>query len=406
MILSADWLIDGTGSAALRAPRITTRADKIESIESGENGVPQASRLCHDDHFPGCTIMPGMIDAHVHLAFAALATHAEVVEQVSTETEMALVQRAIANAQAALRAGITTLRDCGSRGWVSLAVRDAVRRGQVIGPDVLVSGMPITTTNGHLHYLGLVADTQDEVRDAAERMVHSGADFIKIVATGGNMTPSSDRLKCQYDTASIRTAVEVGRQAGLHTAAHVLARCAIPQCVETRVRTIEHCAWRVSEDRYEFDPELARQMVAQDQYACFTMSAPTWRSVRPNVAGLDQSLMGDLDARFEHERRTIDAGVKYLLHTDAGVRQTPFGHSLAIGVQAAANELRLTPMEAIQAVTRNAAEAIGLHDRGVVLPGKRADLLVVEGNPLQDLAALTRVRAVMRAGVWVEAGTP
>lgn len=116
------------------------------------------------------------------------------------------------------------------------------------------------------------------------------------------------------------------------------------------------------------------------------------------MSGLDTSLMGDLDARFEHERRTIDAGVKYMIHTDAGVRQTPFGPSLALAVQAAAKELHLTPMEVIQAVTRFPAEGLGLKDRGVLLPGKRADLFIVEGNPLQDLSALLRVRAVVCGG--------
>jgi imidazolonepropionase-like amidohydrolase len=323
------------------------------------------------------------------------------VHQISTETESILIARAIGNAQAALRAGITTLRDCGGRGLVSLVVRDAIRQGLVVGPDVLASGMPITTTTGHLHYLGLIANTELEVRAAAERMAAAGVDFVKIIATGGNMTPSSDRFQCQYSTASLRAAVEVGRRAGLHTAAHVLAYGAILQCVEAGVRTIEHCMWRVNEERYEFNPELARRMAANGQYAGFTMSAPTWRSIRPEMTNLDQALFLDLDARFELERRTIDAGVKYMLHTDAGVRQTPFGPSLALGVQAAARELRLTPLEAIQAVTHTPAAALGLADRGVVRPGKRADLILIDGNPLDDLSALLRVRAVMKGGVWV-----
>ncbi len=396
MHLSADWLIDGTGGPALRDPRVTIHGDRIAAIESRGMTPSGAGR-----HFPGCAILPGMIDSHVHLTFAALATHPDVVRQVSTEPESVLIARSIGNAQAALRAGVTTLRDCGSRGLVSLIVRDAIRQGLVVGPDILASGMPITTTLGHLYYLGLVADTEAEVRAAAERMVREGVDFIKLVATGGNMTPSSDRMKCQYDTASLCAGVEVARKAGLHTAAHVLARCAIPQCVETGVRTIEHCMWRVTEDRYEFEPDLAKRMIDQEQYAGFTMTAPTWRSVVPDTAGLDRSLMGDLEARFAAERRTIEAGVKFMIHTDAGVRQTPFGSSLAIAAHAAANELRLTPAEAIRAVTQTPAEGLGLTDRGVLQSGKRADLFVVEGNPLDDLSALRRVKAVIKAGAWV-----
>jgi imidazolonepropionase-like amidohydrolase len=396
MLLTADWLIDGTGAAAKRAPQIRIADGRIADVTE-DRGPP----VTVDHAFPGCTILPGLIDTHVHLTFAALDTHPQVVQQVSTETDQVLLARAIGNAQAALRAGVTTLRDCGGRGLITLAVRDAIRQGLVVGPDLLVSGMPITTTNGHLYYLGLIADTESQVRDAAARMVAAGVDFLKIVATGGNMTPSSNRLACQYDTASLRTAVDVGRQAGMHTAAHVLAKCALPQCVEAGVRTIEHCMWRVTDDRYQFDPDLARRMVDNNQFAGLTFTAPTWRKVLPNLANLDMSLMGDLDVRFAHERRTIDAGVKFTIHTDAGVRQTPFGPSLALAVQAAVLELRLTPLEAIRAVTGTAAEAIGLTDRGILATGKRADLLVVDGDAARDPAALRRVRVVMRGGVWV-----
>src|SRR5262249_58537037 len=137
-------------------------------------------------------------------------------------------------------------------------------------------------------------------------------------------------------------------------------------------------------------------LVANGQYVGFTMSAPTWRKVVPGTAGLDTKLIGDLDDRFATERRTIEAGVRYLLHTDAGVRQTPFGPSLALGAHAAVHELRLTPMEAILAITRLPAEALGLGDGGIVHVGKRADLIVVEGAPLSDMGALLRIKPVMR----------
>src|SRR5262249_25171548 len=143
-------------------------------------------------------------------------------------------------------------------------------------------------------------------------------------------------------------------------------------------------------------------LVANGQYVGFTMSAPTWRKVVPGTAGLDTKLLGDLDDRFATERRTIEAGVRYLLHTDAGVRQTPFGPSLALGAAAAVRELRLTPMEAILAITRSPAEALGLTDRGALQPGKRGDLIVVQGNPVSDIGALLRIRAVICGGQMIQ----
>jgi imidazolonepropionase-like amidohydrolase len=400
--VTADWLIDGTGDAARRSSRVTVTGEKIQVIEAETAGHSAST----DWSFPGCSILPGLIDAHVHLTFAALGTHEEVVRMVSAESETELTARAIANAQAALRCGVTTLRDCGGPHLSTIIVREAIRKGHVLGPDILASGRPITTRKGHLHYIGILADSETEVRAAAERLMvsHEKADFLKIVATGGNMTAGSDRFGCQYDTNCLRAAVEVGRKNGVHTAAHVLSPCALGPCIDAGVHTIEHCSWRVSEGRYVYDSELARRLVANGQYVGFTMSAPTWRKVVPGMAGLDNKLMGDLDDRFETERRAINAGVKYLLHTDAGVRQTPFGPSLALGAHAAVHELGLTPMEAIAAVTRIPAEAVGLTDRGVLQPGKRADLIVVEGNPLVDMGALVRVKAVMRAGqmIWVD----
>src|SRR5207302_6902091 len=153
--------------------------------------------------FPGCTVLPGLIDTHVHLVFSALSSNAAVVEQVTGETDEQLLRRALANARAALRAGVTTVRDCGGRGRVTQEVRDRIRRGEAEGPDVLSCGAPITTRTGHCHWLGLVADTPLEVRAAAERMLAQGADFLKVMATGGNMTPSSDPMRAPYDTGTL-----------------------------------------------------------------------------------------------------------------------------------------------------------------------------------------------------------
>src|SRR5205085_10273371 len=124
------------------------------------------------------------------------------------------------------------------------------------------------------------------------------------------------------------------------------------------------------------------------------------RAFLPQLAGNTSGPVRRLDARFACERRLIDSGVRYTLHSDAGVRLTPIDR-FDLGLRAAARELRLTPAEVLVAATATAAEALGLTDRGVVAAGKRADLLVVEGNPLQDLACLARVRAVLKAGRWV-----
>jgi len=279
-------------------------------------------------------------------------------------------------------------------------VRDRIRRGDAEGPDVLACGMPITTRTGHCHWLGLIAEGRDEAGRAAERMLREDADFLKVMATGGNMTPSSDTMRAQYDPETLCLIADLGRSAGKHTAAHVLSRAALPGAVAARMRTIEHCDWRVEESRYEFDPELARRIIDQEQFVGLTMSGLARRAFLPQIAQDTSGLVRRLDARFACERQMIDAGIRYTLHSDAGVRLAPIDR-FDLGLRAAVLELHITPAEALTAATATAAAAIGLNDRGTLKPGQRADLLIVESNPLTDLSCLAKVRAVMKAGKWV-----
>lgn len=395
VVLTADRLWDGTGAAPLVRPTVRIVGERIESVERGL--LPPSSCSGARLDFPGCTILPGLIDTHVHLVMSAQDTNEAIIEQVLRESDEQLLARSLTNAAAALRAGITTVRDCGGKGTIVQQVRDKIRRGAAPGPDVLSCGSPITTTRGHCWWLGLIADTHDQVRQAAERMLTEDADFLKVMATGGNMTPSSDPMKAQYDPAALKTIADIGRRAQKHSAAHVLSRSALPGVVAANYRTIEHCDWRVEEFRYEFDPELARKIVDQNQYVGLTLSGLARRAFLPQVRGLNIGPVQRLDMRFACERRMLDFGVRYTLHTDAGVRMTPIDR-IDLGLQAAQVELKLTPSEILRGVTATAAEAIGLPDRGVVAAGRRADLIVVEGDPLTDLACIGKVRAVIRAG--------
>src|SRR5262245_41307981 len=195
LILTADRLFDGSGSAAIVRPTLSLSGECVEAVERGL--LPPAGCSGERLDFPGCTVLPGLIDTHVHLIFSALETNEAIIEQVGRESEEELVARALANARAALHSGLTTVRDCGGKGQLVQRVRDLIRSGRAEGPDVLACGAPITTRTGHCHWLGLVADTGAEVRGAAERMLTEGADFLKVMATGGNMTPGSDPMRPQ-----------------------------------------------------------------------------------------------------------------------------------------------------------------------------------------------------------------
>jgi imidazolonepropionase-like amidohydrolase len=396
LLCTADRVFDGQALVRGAAVRVTGPA--LSAV--GEAALLAGNDASERHDFHGCTILPGLIDTHVHLVFSALDTHEAVVEQVVRETDEQLLARALANARAALHSGITTVRDCGGKGRITQEVRERIRRGEAEGAEVFSCGMPITTSTGHCHWLGLTADTHAEAERAAQCMLAEDADFLKVMATGGNMTAGSDPMRPQYPPETLTRIAEIGRTANRHTAAHVLSRSALPAVVAARIRTIEHCDWRVEEDRYEFDPELARRIRDEGLFVGLTMSGIARRAFLPQIQGLTSGPVRRLDARFACERRLLDSGVRFTLHSDAGVRWTPIDR-FALGLRAAAVELHLTPAEVLTATTATAAEAIGLTDRGVLRPGQRADLLVVDGNPLTDLVCLEKIRAVLQAGKWV-----
>ncbi len=400
-LCTADRVFDGTSLV----PHGTVRVAGEYLAAVGDAALTPGSIVAERHDFPGCTMLPGLIDTHVHLVFSEADTNEAVVEQVGRESPEELLSRALANARAALLSGVTTVRDCGGKGRITQEARVRIARGEAIGSDVLSCGMPITTTTGHCHWLGLIADTRAEVERAAEQMLAEEADFLKVMATGGNMTPSSDPMRPQYAPDTLLRIAEIGRTANRHTAAHVLSRSALPGVVAARIRTIEHCDWRVEEDRYELDPELAKRIVGEGLFVGLTMSGIARRAFLPQIKGNTIGPVRRLDARFACERRMLDSGVRYTLHSDAGVRWTPIDR-FAVGLRSAAVELGLTPSEVLTAATATAAEAIGLSDRGILSAGRRADLLVVEGNPLTNLACLENVRAVMKAGKWVIRSIP
>ncbi len=398
LIITADRLWDGIASSTMQRAIVQVTETKIESVRQSL----MAPATCQGEvaHFPGCTILPGLIDTHVHLVFAALETNDAIIRQVGSESDQELLTRALANAKAALHAGLTTVRDCGGRNRVVQEARDRIHRGDAEGADILACGMPITTRTGHCHWLGLIGESFDEVDAACTKMIEEGADFLKVMATGGNMTPSSNPMVAQYDAASLRRIVERGRAVGIHSAAHVLSQAALPAVVEANFRTVEHCDWRVEEYRYEFNPTLARRMVDQSQFAGLTLSGTARRAFLPEVRAWTDGPARRLDMRFAAERQMIEAGVRYTIHSDAGVRMTPIDR-FALGLRCAEIELQLTPIEVLRAATSTAAEAICLSDRGILQAEKRADLLIVEGDPTRDLSSLERVRAVMKAGRWI-----
>ncbi|MDP2327001.1 MAG: amidohydrolase family protein [Dehalococcoidia bacterium] len=334
----------------------------------------------------GCTVMPGLIEAHAHLCFNA-GTDWRAVYDGDTPASMLL--RMAGAARRMLDAGITTVRDLGAPTDLSVELRDALRAGAIVGPDLLVSGAPITTTGGHCWFMDGEADGELGVRIAVRERKRAGVDWIKVMASGGNMTPGSNPFRAQFSAAELTAVVEEAHRVGLRVAAHAHGVEGIRAAVEARVDTIEHCSFQTDRGSVR-DDALVAEIAARE-----IIVSPTVTGGLGAQQGTERwSLRADLT------RALFAAGARVVMSTDCGIPNTPH-EDLGRAIQTLQRLADIPPAEALRRATSTSAELLGLPDRGVIQAGRRADLLVVEGDPTEDLEALQRVRLVVRAGTVV-----
>ncbi len=318
MALRAAWLFDGTGSALIPDPVVLIKGHTILDVGSGV-AIPDGVRMTD---LGGATLLPGLVDTHVHLAFD---TSADVVGHLARQADDEVVDAMAAAARTALRGGVTTVRDLGDRGYLSLGLR-----GRADLPHILAAGPPITTPDGHCHFLGgATAPTATGVRAAVRERAERGVDVIKIMASGGNLTPGSRQEASQFPAGVLRAAVDEAHRLGLPVTAHAHATSAIADSVAAGVDGLEHASFWAA-DGIDSPAELVR-------------------------------------------------------------------YSPAILVQ-----LGMSPAQALRVITSGAAAVCGVGNRkGRIAAGYDADILAVGGDPLSELDALHRIRAVYARGAAV-----
>jgi imidazolonepropionase-like amidohydrolase len=300
-----------------------------------------------------------------------------------------MLLRMAANGRRMLQAGITTVRDLGAPTGLSIEARDAFASGLVPGPDLLVSGAPVTTTGGHCYFMGGEADGELEIRKGVRERVKAGVDWIKVMATGGNMTRGTNTLAPQYTVDELRALVEEAHRLRRRVAAHCHGTAGIRVAVEAGVDMLEHCSF-TGRDGIDYDPAVVSAIAAKDIAVSPTVSIG-WRNWPDD---------GRRQQRGAILRDMFAAGCSVVMSTDCGIPGVPH-EALAGGMAVLADVAGLSPVETLKLATSRSAALLGLTDRGTIEPGKRADLLVVEGDPTDDLAALDRVRYVIKAGALV-----
>jgi imidazolonepropionase-like amidohydrolase len=342
------------------------------------------------------TLMPGMIDMHVHLTFSATET---VVEDYLADSEQMRLIRGVENARRALMAGVTTVRECGGRNEHVFALRDASRRGVIPAPRIIAAGSAITTTGGHCWFFGLEADSEDDLRRAVRGQVKAGADYIKIMATGGALTPRTNPVAPQYTQAQLEAVVEEAtRLANLRISAHCHGTAGVLYAARAGVTTIEHCSFQTPSG-YVYDDEAASAVLDANCYVCPTIGiAERASQAVPDDHRLAVMKRVMMPQRLANLRRLHHLGVPFISGSDAGVTLTPF-EDFAYNVTILVDHVGLTPHQALQTTTTLAAEALGRPDLGALEAGRAADLIAVRGNPLESIHAIWDVELVIARGV-------
>jgi len=391
-------LIDGTGQPSIRDAAILIDGAQIVAVGPAADIAdrPEAAGATVVDATAG-TVVPGLIDGHVHIAWGTETYPAWPAARADSNLLMAW---SIASAQAALRAGITTLRDCGAPGGITLQLQKAIVDGTILGPRLQVCGPAITTTAGHGEFLGTTADSSDELRRTVRTLCRQGVDFIKIMATGGSSDPETNRLRAQYSEEDLRAAIDDAHRLQRPVVAHGNATEGIRHAVAAGVDVIAHCNWLGAEDgTIDYDPAVTEEMARRSVFVDLNI-AGAFRSF-PNGDGWaeDWSAPGAPQNRWELMDAMRQAGVAIFFTSDNFGPEIAHFPRLLID---AGRQGKLGVEELIWRATGLAAAGIGLGEQtGTIEAGRRADLLCVDGDLVEDPEALLRVSAVYLDGQLV-----
>lgn len=367
-------VLDGAGVAFVDHG-VLVNEDKIERFAPAAEFDGFEGQVIDLD---GDTLLPGLIDCHVHLCYAGEPNPGRAIEDMDPG-EIAV--RALSNAQDSVRGGITAVRDCGGVNYLEFSVRDACNAGKFMGPTIRAAGRMICMTGGHGNRFGRVADGVDEVIKAVREQVHKGSDLIKIMATGGVMTPGVNPEDAHYSAEEMAAGISEGHRFHKTCASHAQGTEGILNAVRGGIDSIEHGIF--------MDESCVREMVEAGTYLVPTVAAlANIQSGADKVpAYVIEKTMRVAEAHERSIKLFYAAGGKIAMGTDAGTPFNLHGNN--------AQELRymvqygISPMDAIVFSTSNAADLMQLEDQGRVKDGARANLLAVSGNPLENIECVS-----------------
>ena len=393
-------LIDPKAGKVLTEMTVIVNGSAVEAVQSGYAAAGAGDKVID---LKNRTVMPGLIDAHVHLEDQQSANQ-QLKEFTLNEADIAF--QSTVYAKTTLMAGFTTVRDVGGSG-VNISLRNAIRKGLVVGPHVYTAGKIISSTGGHgdpthgfreglyadPHTTETVADGKDACIKAVRQMYKEGADLIKITASGGVLSLEKDGLGAQFSDEELRAIVETAKDYGMAVAAHAHGAEAIKRAIKAGVTSIEHGTFMDDEAIALFKKYGTWYVPTIIAGKSVADSAKKPGYFPPVIAGKALLVGPMIQGTFA---KAYKAGVKIAFGTDAGV----YAHGKNWMEFIYMTEAGMPALEAIKCATVNAAELIGISDKaGTIEAGKWADIVAVEGDPVQDIHAMGQVRFVMKEGV-------
>ena len=409
-IIRAKQLIDGTGNKPIKNPVVVIRGETILDVGTEDDVCIPTGDNVKEINLEDQTILPGLVDSHVHLTLGTYGGYSEIVQ----ESDAVHLMSGVANAKQALHTGITTMMDAGARNMVAHELRDGINMGLVEGPRLLVAGRPLTITGGHFHFCNdNECDGVDQVRHRIRQFVKEGADMVKIMASGGGSafsgslggpTGSMPAFRLDELTAAVVESHKFERV----TTAHCEAYESIMNAAMAGVDIICHCGFYHKDGTRGYDPEAVKIMAERGLYYNPTIQTGSERydtltAKKQSGAELTEAEKKAMEGqeykigrKSDNLRKMIKAGVQIVAGSDAtGIgNSTQLFRSLEIMVDAG-----MSPMDVIVSATSNAAKAVKMEKVfGSIQKGLQADIIAVKGDPLKDITLLRSLGLCMQAG--------
>ena len=410
-LITAGRLIDSTGGPPIQNGAVLVKGSTIERVGQAKDVTPPEGAPVEEFHYPSMTVMPGMVDCHTHNNGFG---DGRAGDELTTLPDEVLTLQSVRNVRTSLFTGVTSIRENGPKNFTMLRLRDAIREGLAIGPRMDLCGRPVAIIGGHMGYFGSEVTGPVEARAMTRQLIKEGADYIKITATGGS-TRTSFPLRPSFNVDELKAITEEAHKFGKLTAAHCVSTTGISNSLDAGVDMIIHCVFKESDGADRFRPDVAEHLGRNEAFINPTLHVGRTRiwelQHKKQAEGLtaqEQALLDDaqrtFDVRLADCGRMQEMGLNVITGSDSSWSGYQLGNTVyetECLVMAG-----FSHMQGVLSVTRDAARALGIDVVvGTLEPGKEADVIVVDGNPAENVSDLRKVAEVFSAGRRIERGS-